>query len=83
MNAYLNTVWLWLKAKFGRITTGLGVILQGMETLDISIIKDPLESFLGHRGVQGIIVGLFAASFIRHQMVANKHPIPKPADDGK
>lgn len=68
----MNAVWTWFRNKLGRITTGAGIILQGIETIDISVIKDPLESFLGHKGVQAIIIGLFVLSFVRHQVVANK-----------
>lgn len=82
MNA-LEKAWDWIKAKFGRIATAAGFLLQGIETVDISAIKDPLESFLGHKGVQAIVVGLFAASYVRHQYVANQHQTPTPASDGK
>jgi len=68
----MNAVWTWIKNKLGRIVAVTGFLLQGIETIDISSIKDPLESFLGHKGVQAIIVGLFVASYLRHQYIANK-----------
>lgn len=75
MNVLTKLV-MWFRNKLGRITTLTGVLLQGVEVVDITPIKDPLESFLGHKGVQGIIVGLFVVSYIRHQYVANQHPKP-------
>lgn len=75
MNA-LKSISRWFKAKFGRIVSGLGVLLSGVETFDISTIKDPLESFIGHKGVQAVTVGLFLASWLRHQWVANQNPKP-------
>lgn len=79
----MKELFTWLKAKTGRFVTGIGIILGGVETLDISAIKDPLENLIGHKGVQAVTVGLFIASFARHQFVANQHPVPKPVDDGK
>lgn len=64
--------WIWFKNKLGRITTAFGFLLQGIETVDISAIKDPLEALIGHKGVQGIIIGLFVISYLRHQYVASK-----------
>jgi hypothetical protein len=57
----MKTLWQWLAAKFGRLVTSLGVILSGVESLDISAIKDPLEQLIGHK-------------WARHQYVANQHP---------
>lgn len=77
----ITQIWQWFKDKLGRITTAAGIALQGIETIDISVIKDPLESFLGHKGVQGIIVGLFVVSYLRHQYVAktvSMPPLPPP-----
>lgn len=79
----LKSLWTWIKAKFGRIVSASGVFLSGVETLDISPIKDPLEGLIGHKGVLWITCGLFAASWLRHQWVANQHPkadpLPSPA----
>lgn len=74
---------VYIKAKLGRLITGAGVLLGSIETLDISVIKDPLEGIIGHKGVQIVVVGLFIASFARHQYVANQHKVPPPPDDGK
>lgn len=77
----ITPIWQWFKDKLGRITTAAGIALQGIETVDISAIKDPLESFLGHKGVQGVIIGLFMVSYLRHQYVAKKvsnPPLPPP-----
>ena len=73
----------WVRAKVGRLVTGLGVLLSGVESFDITPIKDPLESLITHQGVQVVTVLLFLASFARHQMVANQHKSPPPPDDGK
>lgn len=64
----------WLRDKFGRIVSALGTMLSGVETFDVSPIKDPLEGFIGHRGVMGLTVALFLASYLRHQYIANQHP---------
>ena len=72
----LQSIWYWAKAKFGRIVSAAGILLSGVETLDISPIKDPLEGIIGHKGVLWITCGLFAASWLRHQWVANQHPKP-------
>lgn len=64
----------WIRDKFGRIVTGLGVLLQGIETFDITPIKQPIEDLIGHRWLQVLIVGLFALSYLRHQYVASQHP---------
>lgn len=73
----------WLRAKFGRIVTVVGFFFSGVETFDISVIKDPLEGLLGHRVVLFLTVACFVLSFVRHQQVANKHRDPPPTDDGK
>lgn len=64
----------WLKDKLGRIVSALGTMLSGVETFDITSIKDPLEGFIGHKGVMGLTVMLFLASYVRHQYVASQHP---------
>ena len=64
----------WLRDKFGRIVTVVGALLQGIDTLDITPIKQPIEEIIGHRWLQGIIVGLFVLSYLRHQYVASQHP---------
>lgn len=74
----LESIWSWMKGKFGRIVSALGLLLSGVDTFDISPIKDPLEGFIGHRGVMGITVMLFLASYARHQYVASQHPKPAP-----
>jgi hypothetical protein len=70
----MNALSQWLKDKFGRIVSALGLLLSGIDTFDITPIKDPLEGFIGHKGVMGVTVALFLASYIRHQYVANQHP---------
>lgn len=81
----LTSIWTWAKAKFGRIVSAAGVLLSGVETLDISPIKDPLEGIIGHKGVLWITCGLFVASWFRHQWVANQHPkepsLPAPTPE--
>ena len=64
----------WIRNKFGRIVTLLGVLLQGVDTFDITPIKQPIEDLIGHRWLQVLIVGLFVLSYLRHQYVASKHP---------
>ena len=73
----MTKLWTWFKNKLGRITTGLGFALQGIDTLDITSIKDPLESWIGHKGVQAVVIGLFAVSYLRHQYVASQNPVTK------
>ena len=79
----MKSILVWTKAKFGRIVSAAGVFLSGVETLDISPIKDPLEGLIGHKGVLWITCALFAASWFRHQWVASQHPkeppMPAPA----
>lgn len=65
-------LWTWTKAKVGRIITATGVFVSGIETFDITPVKDPLESFIGHKGVQALVISLFVFSFVRHQYVASK-----------
>lgn len=74
----MNRVWQFLVNKFGRLVSALGILLSGIETFDISPIKDPLEQLFGHRVVLGITLGLFLASYIRHQYVASLHPATAP-----
>lgn len=74
----LKSIWNWTRNKFGRIVSSAGILLSGIETLDISPIKDPLEGLIGHKGVLWITCGLFAASYVRHQWVASLHPIVAP-----
>jgi hypothetical protein len=69
----LESFWAWLKDKFGRIITACGGVLA-LADLDISPIRDNLESIFSHKTVQGITVALFVASFVRHQLIANQHP---------
>lgn len=76
MNAFAS-FGTWFKNKLGRITAGAGIVLQGIETVDLSVIKDPLESIIGHKGVQVAIIALFVISYLRHQYVASKIA-PKP-----
>jgi hypothetical protein len=82
MKEQLVSVWDWIKAKFGRIVTGLGFALSAVEGFDVSMIKDPLENLIGHIWALRITAGLFLLSWARHQWVARQHPTP-PASDGK
>lgn len=68
------TIWDFLKDKCGRLVSGIGILLSGIEGFDITAIKDPLEGLLGHQWVLRITVALFLLSFARHQWVANQHP---------
>ena len=72
----MQSIWIWAKAKAGRIISSIGVLLSGVETFDITPIKDPLEGFIGHKGVMGVTVALFVGSYIRHQWVASQYPKP-------
>lgn len=73
----MNKLWAWFKSKFGRIITTVGFALQGVETIDITPIKDPLENVIGHIGVSVAVIACFVLSFVRHQYVASK-VAPKP-----
>jgi hypothetical protein len=77
----LRSIWQWARNKCGRIVSAAGILLSGVETLDISPIKDPLEGIIGHKGVLWVTCGLFAASWFRHQWVANQHPGPVAVPD--
>lgn len=80
---YLSSLWSFLKNKAGRLITAAGIVLSSVEAIDITAIKDPLEGLIGHKGVQALAVGLFVASYLRHQYVASQHskadPLPAPA----
>jgi len=65
-------IWLWLVAKFGRIITAVGATLSGVETFDITPIKDPLEQITSHRFVMGVTVLCFALSWWRHHQAAKR-----------
>jgi hypothetical protein len=67
----LKAFFIWLKAKTGRIVTAAGGLLALFD-LDISPVKDTLESIVGHRGVQFVTLTLFVGSYLRHQYVATK-----------
>lgn len=62
----------WLCNKFGRIVTSIGLLLSGVETFDISAIRDPLEQLTSHKFVLFATVACFALSWIRHQQVASR-----------
>jgi hypothetical protein len=68
----MKTLWIWLKGKFGRLVTASGGLLA-LADLDISPIRDNLESFLSHKVVQGLTAVLFLASFLRHHWVAQQN----------
>lgn len=70
----LATIWTFLKDKAGRLVSGVGVLLSGIEGFDISPVKDPLEGLIGHAWVLRITLALFLGSYIRHQLVASQHP---------
>lgn len=74
----MKKFWQWIKNKFGRIVTTLGVLLGGIDAFDISAIKDPVVNLLGNKAFQVATILCFAASWARHQLVANKHPTPPP-----
>lgn len=78
----LHSLWSFLKNKAGRLITAAGIVLSSVEAIDITAIKDPLEGLIGHKGVQALAVGLFVASYLRHQYVASQHskadPLPAP-----
>ena len=64
----------WFRDKFGRIVTAVGVLLQGVDTFDITPVKQPIEDLIGHRWLQVLIVALFVLSYLRHRYVASLHP---------
>jgi hypothetical protein len=70
MNERLQTLWTWCRNKYGRLVTAAGFLLSGIETFDITPIRDPLESVIGHVGVSIATIACFALSFVRHQQVA-------------
>lgn len=74
-------IWTWICNKFGRLISSLGIVLSGVETLDISAIKDPLEGLMGHKGVMAVTVALFVASYLRHQYVSSLHPVTPPTPE--
>lgn len=75
MKEKLQKLWAWCRDKYGRLITGAGFVLSGLETFDISPIRDPLEGMFGKHGhavVSFLTVGCFVLSFIRHQQIANR-----------
>lgn len=72
MNISLQKLVAWARNKYGRIVTALGFALSGIETFDLTPIKDPLESIIGHVGVSIATVACFVLSYIRHQQVAGR-----------
>ena len=72
MKAQLHKLIAWARNKYGRAITTVGFFLSGIETFDITPIKDPLESIIGHVGVSIATVACFVLSFLRHQQVANR-----------
>lgn len=89
MKAWIQKLIAWARDKYGRIITFAGFLLSGIETFDITPIRDPLESVIGHVGVSIATIGCFVLSFIRHQQVAGRvtklkeavAPIPVPSKD--
>jgi hypothetical protein len=72
MSDRLQKLLTWARDKYGRIVTALGFALSGVETFDLTPIKDPLESIIGHVGVSIATVACFVLSYIRHQQVAQR-----------
>lgn len=72
MNISLQKLVAWARDKYGRIITAAGFLLSGVESFDISPIRDPLESVIGHVGVSIATIGCFVLSFLRHQQVAGR-----------
>lgn len=69
----MKTLWQWVRNKFGRLVTAVGGVVA-LADLDISPIKDNLESWLTHKEVQAVTVTLFVASYLRHHWVASQNP---------
>lgn len=78
-------IWNWIKAKLGRLTTACGGLVA-LADLDLSPVKDQLESIFTHKGVQVLTLVLFVVSYLRHQHVASLHPAnpesPAPVTSG-
>lgn len=76
----MNTLWTWIKNKFGRLMTGIGSFLMTVQLLDIGFIRQPLTDFVGDQKATRIISGValvcFILSYIRHQIIANKVSTP-------
>lgn len=74
----MNKLWNWAKNKFGRITTSFGALLMGLEVVDLNPAKpwlvDLFSEKVASRIVAGVAAFFFALSYVRHQVVANKHP---------
>lgn len=68
-----TSIKIWIKAKFGRITTALGGLMT-LADLDISPIRDSLESWMSHKWVQALTAILFIVSFLRHHQAAQQTP---------
>lgn len=62
----------WLRDKTGRLVTAFGGLLALLD-LDISPMKDTLESLMSHKDVQFITLALFVGSYLRHQYIASQH----------
>ena len=74
----LAQFWLWAKNKAGRITTFVGGTLMGLEVVDLNPAKPWLTNLFSEKMADRIIaataVFFFVLSYIRHQIIANKHP---------
>jgi hypothetical protein len=66
-------LWVWCKNKFGRIITLAGVALVSVDAFDITPVKEPLTQLIGAKGVQALVIGCFALSWVRHQYVASQY----------
>lgn len=81
----LESLWTWTKNKFGRLTTGIGTTLMGLEVFDANPMKPWLTDLFDEKVATRIVAGIagffFVLSFVRHQVVANKHPKEQPMPD--
>lgn len=77
-----RSIWTWIKNKFGRLTTGIGTTLMGLEAFDANPLKpwlaDLFNEKIATRIVAGVAAFFFLLSYVRHQLVANKHPATDP-----
>lgn len=74
----LARFWRWARNKAGRITTSIGATLMGLEVVDLNPAKPWLTNLFSEKVADRVIAGtaafFFALSYVRHQIVANRHP---------
>src|SRR6185369_1613451 len=84
----MKSLWTWFKNKFGRVVTALGGVLMTLDAVSLDPMRPFLNEYFGEKKATRVVVVtaafFFLLSYIRHQIVANRHPedtavLPPPA----